>query len=532
MKYFLIIISLLIITTVNSSAADNHEKALIKAVKKGDIEAISGFLNQGYDINAYYGSSKKTLLHLAIVANQLPVVKYLIENEANIELRSKDRTPLMWAASLNRLKIAHYLLDEGADVYATDNKNNTALFFAAKNGSLRLNRLLVRRGSDPAHKNQRGWMPHDNAISSMKDTIAEYLKTKVAQIDAFDTIPDYFDGPHVIWENHQEIMAIYFTRDSILNKTLMVDKILPAKGEKVTFNGFESDTNQYTIYRKLLPVKSDYQNVKKIFAVGDLHGQFDTLCYLLQTNVIIDNNLNWFWGEGHLVFTGDVFDRGDQVTECLWLIYKLERQAYNDGGGVHLILGNHELMNLTDDLRYQNKKYDFFSRYFDISYPQLYTTRTVMGEWLRSRNSITRINDILFVHGGISPNIYESKLTIDSINHCMRKFLYGNYDEKNAPLINLLLFTYGPFWYRGYFQNGRIPAETTSEEIQAILSFYDVSHMVIGHTDVKTINPMFDGRVFPIDIPFEHPGFRQQSLLVENDHFYRVYSDGTRVMLK
>ncbi len=46
------------------------------------------------------------------------------------------------------------------------------------------------------------------------------------------------------------------------------------------------------------------------------------------------------------MFAGDMFDRGDQVTECLWLVYALEETAKAAGGYVHFILGNHELMNL------------------------------------------------------------------------------------------------------------------------------------------------------------------------------------------
>ena len=78
-----------------------------------------------------------------------------------------------------------------------------------------------------------------------------------------------------------------------------------------------------------LPEKSTFNNINKIAALSDIHGQYDVLIELLTNNKIIDENLNWSFGEGHLVITGDIFDRGDKVNEVLWFIYKLEAQAKN-----------------------------------------------------------------------------------------------------------------------------------------------------------------------------------------------------------
>ena len=73
-----------------------------------------------------------------------------------------------------------------------------------------------------------------------------------------------------------------------------------------------------------LPEKSTFNNINKIAALSDIHGQYDLLIELFKNNKIIDDNLNWSFGKGHLVITGDIFDRGDKVNEVLWLIYKLE----------------------------------------------------------------------------------------------------------------------------------------------------------------------------------------------------------------
>jgi len=527
----LILIPILVLSTF-LVFSEIPEKDIIKAVKSGKVDLLSSYINEGIDVNAYYTKSQdKTLLHYAILANQADIVKLLIENGADTEIPSKGRTPLMIAAANDRLQIARYLLDQGAIVDAVDKGGNTALYYSAKNASLRMNRLLVQRGADVKHNNNRRWMPHDNAISANKDTVSDYLQTMVARKDTYWDVPDYQDGPHMLWENSKAVLAFYLYRDSTTNFTILNDRFIDFPGDTLKFECFFRDNKSYTVYKKLLEQKSKYEDVDQIFTIGDLHGQYDTLRSLLVNNEIIDEDLNWIWGENHLVLTGDVFDRGGQVTDCLWLLYKLERQARNAGGEVHLLLGNHEIMNITNDLRYLNKKYEFFSTYFDLNYSQFYTPNTVLGQWLRSKNTMLIINDILFVHGGISPEMFSKRLSVDSVNVCLRNFLNMNYNKKSAPLLNFLLFTYGPFWYRGYFRNGDIPAETTQAQLDSILQFYNISHLIIGHTDVKSISPMYDGKVFPIDIPFEYPQFRQQSLLIKGHRFYKAYSDGTKVLL-
>ncbi|HNS17515.1 MAG TPA: ankyrin repeat domain-containing protein [Bacteroidales bacterium] len=532
-RFIIILILSILFRSFATSQPDDLEKSLFKAIRDGDTASVGALIASGVDINGYYGKkADRTLLDFAVDAEEYEMVRFLVRQGADIEKPSGGITPLMEAAINNDLLISRYLLDQGASVDPVDKNGNTALFYAAKYGTLRLNRLLVQRGSDVSHKNCRKWMPHDMAFSSNKDTIVTYLRTMVVKRDSACRIPDFADGPHIIWDNHTRIFIVYLERDSAINQTLMVDHMMDMPDTALTFQGFMFDTGSYTLYRNPVHYPSEFDQVEKIFVVGDMHGQYDSLVRVLQVSNVIDQDLNWSWGTGHLVFTGDIFDRGDQVTECLWLIYKLERQALSAGGFVHFILGNHELMNLTNDLSYQSAKNNFFSHYFDFSYLQFFTPSTVLGQWLRSKKTMLRINDILFTHGGISSQMLAMHLELDSVNHMVRRYLNLEYDKRNSEALDLLLFSYGPFWYRGYFKNGHLPPEATQEQIDRILAYYGVSHMVIGHTDVPFIAPMFDGKVFPIDIPFHHPDYHQQSLLIEGERFYRVYLDGKKVLLK
>src|SRR5690606_12940354 len=89
-----------------------------------------------------------------------------------------------------------------------------------------------------------------------------------------------------------------------------------------------------------------------LLVVADTHGEYDILVQLLQRQHVIDERLRWSFGRGHLVLLGDVFDRGAHQIEILWLMYQLQADAAAAGGGVELLIGNHEAMVMRGDLRY------------------------------------------------------------------------------------------------------------------------------------------------------------------------------------
>ena len=211
------------------------------------------------------------------------------------------------------------------------------------------------------------------------------------------------------------------------------------------------DINSYdTLY---LPEKSTYNKVKKIIALSDIHGQYDLTIELLKNNKVIDKELNWNFGKGHLVIAGDIFDRGDKVNEVLWLVYKLEIQAKNDGGRVHFVLGNHEFMVLQKDLRYIHEKYKVSSKLIGLEYDQLYGNKTVLGRWLRSKPSIIKINNNVFTHGGVSEEFLINRgVDFEKINLMMRYYIDTPFEEMNSSIYNLYNGEKSLIWYRDYFK--------------------------------------------------------------------------------
>ena len=100
------------------------------------------------------------------------------------------------------------------------------------------------------------------------------------------------------------------------------------------------------------PMQWRWSNVDSVVAVADVHGDYDALVTMLRKAGVVDEVLGWAGERTHLVVVGDVLDRGPDSRRALDLLMRLEPLAEAAGGKVHMTLGNHEVMNLTGDLRY------------------------------------------------------------------------------------------------------------------------------------------------------------------------------------
>ncbi|MCO4799787.1 MAG: metallophosphoesterase [Colwelliaceae bacterium] len=266
-------------------------------------------------------------------------------------------------------------------------------------------------------------------------------------------------------------------------------------------------------------------NSNKIAAISDIHGQIDLMKNLLSQHGITNKAGNWSYQQGHLVITGDVFDRGDKVTEILWFLFELEKQAQSAGGKLHLLLGNHEVMVLTDDLRYLSDKYRTAEKLLNKSMTELYAKGSVLGDWLRSKNVVIKINDLAFLHGGLHPEIAAKQLSLAQLNFQFRQHLNSPSNNKaENDLGEYLHGTDGPIWYRGYF-NTETPTNLTQ-----LTEFFEVSKFVVGHTSQTTIETRLNNQVIAIDSSIKN-GVNGELLIIENNQFYRGLQDGKKVKL-
>ncbi|GAB3636672.1 hypothetical protein GCM10027422_22620 [Hymenobacter arcticus] len=237
---------------------------------------------------------------------------------------------------------------------------------------------------------------------------------------------------------------------------------------------------------------------EKLLAISDIEGNFIGFEQLLRGAGVVDAQLNWQFGRGHLVLVGDFFDRGLNVTECLWLVYKLEQEASQTGGSVHFIMGNHEHMNLMGHYKYVRRKYRSNADTLGIPYARWYDRTTVLGQWLRTKNVAERIGDYLFVHGGISPALAARRVLLGQLNDLAR----ASIDTPAAALSPLARLATqpptSPDWYRGL-----VLAEPTEAAVTQVLATYAVRHLVVGHTPVEHLQTLYHGKVIALDVPHQ-----------------------------
>jgi hypothetical protein len=332
------------------------------------------------------------------------------------------------------------------------------------------------------------------------------------------------DGPHVFWQDGKQPIVFY-----LCGGAFKAERFVPQ--DTITFRGRCADsTTQYHIpTRAPSPERDTWKGVPRILALSDIHGEYDAMVTFLQHAGVVDSAGHWAWRDGHLVVDGDVVDRGTRVTECLWFLYRLEQEAIRAGGRVHVVLGNHELMVMRDDLRYVNARYtDGIVRYTGVRYQDLFGPDMELGRWLRSKPVVLKLNDIVFVHGGLASELVTRGLSISKLNAIGR----ASIDLSSSALVfsdapQLLFGSTGPLWYRGYISGltGRYAA-TTDEELDAVMQFYGASSIVVGHTEIGQLTRLRDGKVFAIDVSLEELG-TFQGLLWENGVFSLVTGAGT-----
>ena len=321
------------------------------------------------------------------------------------------------------------------------------------------------------------------------------------------------DGPYIDI-NADQLTSHWVCNDKYLKKSYSIDTA------NVDACGLSAQVHDLVFSDKLI----EYNGNFNIVALSDMHGQFDLSVELMRNNGIIDENNDWSYGDGHFVITGDVFDRGAKVTEILWLLYKLDKQAELAGGKLHLLLGNHEVMVLNGDLRYLHKKYQKVSELLDTPFEKLFTSNSLLGRWLRSKPVLAKVNGYLFAHGGFHPDLAKHHFTLSDVNDLFKANLVKS--ELNSPRQGWGKYmhkTNGPIWYRGYFKDDG----ASHDEINMLLKHFDVKKVVVGHTSQKQIETRYEGKVIAIDTSIKR-GKYGEVLFIENDVLYRGTLNGEK----
>jgi hypothetical protein len=301
-----------------------------------------------------------------------------------------------------------------------------------------------------------------------------------------------------------------------------------------------------------------WQGVERVVAFADVHGAYTELLTLFRESGIVDAQDRWAAGRTHVVSVGDLLDRGADSRKVMDLLMRLQREAEAADGQLHVVLGNHEAMNVLGDLRYVTA--GEFAAYTDLetaaervdqNFPRgffghraaLSPTGTY-GKWLLSLPVAIVVNDTLFMHGGLSKAL--RGMSLQELNLRYRTALSdylglyarleqvkllqpgddfyaraqlardrlaataaangGNADPTlsnaierfNAATNNVLFSDSGPNWYRG---NALCNETTEADLLLPLLQQFGVARLVVGHTPTRDLRAVtrFDGRLVKLD---------------------------------
>ncbi len=248
-----------------------------------------------------------------------------------------------------------------------------------------------------------------------------------------------------------------------------------------------------------------FQASSRLVAIGDVHGDLKALRAALRLAGAIDSEDSWIGKDLTVVQTGDQVDRGDQDREVLDVLEKLEHEAQKAGGALHVLLGNHELMQPSFDFRYVTRKSfesftDFASRAPSVTsrLPAAERGRAAAfapggpyAQKLARHLTIAVVGDTLFAHAGVLPAHVD--YGIARINAEASGYLAGQRD-----LPRVLASEDSPVWTRAY---GGAVEGATCEILGRVLAEVGAKRLVVGHTVQQDgINGACGERLFRIDV--------------------------------
>lgn len=341
------------------------------------------------------------------------------------------------------------------------------------------------------------------------------------------------DGPYVIYQPEGGVRIISVTPKGELRDTTYAS--LP---DNLILHVSDHEGN-YPFDVRLHPVSRQpwkQSQARKTFVMSDPHARLNLVVSLLKGNGVINDKLHWTYGDNQLVVIGDIFDRGYDAPQILWLFYKLEAEAEACGGRVSVLLGNHEPMELSGDMRYAKPKYKMLADTLGISYRHLLGANTELGRWLATRNVMQVIGRNLFVHAGISKDFYDRNLSIPMVNDtiCSALFMKSKQRKAHSEFCKFLYGNRGPIWYRGLVDKAEKWSPVPNDTLDMILRRYDVDRIFVGHSMFKDVTSYYKGKVIDVNVNnqenYDH--HRGRAALIADDKVFVVGDKGIKRKIK
>ncbi|SBT41803.1 shewanella-like protein phosphatase 1, putative [Plasmodium ovale wallikeri] len=247
-----------------------------------------------------------------------------------------------------------------------------------------------------------------------------------------------------------------------------------------------------------------YDNIQwdgKIIAIGDIHGDMESLKLILRHANLVNEKDEWIGENVLLVQVGDVLDRGIYGPLIYDYLFQLQKDAIHKKSKIILILGNHEQLNLCGYFDYVNRKE--VEIFFQNNYHyRLYSFVHEKGEYYKKLirlPPIVKVNNIIFTHAGLSYTM--SKFNINTI--CLKTRLQI---ENGCKLLNYdkshnYVSREGVLWHDVISRKVQTNQKEGCSDLRKILKKFNTKRLVVGHTRQlsHTIKSFCNNRYFLID---------------------------------
>ncbi|GAB67892.1 phosphoesterase, partial [Plasmodium cynomolgi strain B] len=247
-----------------------------------------------------------------------------------------------------------------------------------------------------------------------------------------------------------------------------------------------------------------YDNIKwegKIIAIGDIHGDIESLKLILRHANLVNENDEWIAENVLLVQVGDVLDRGIYGPLIYDYLFKLQKEAPLKKSKVLLIMGNHEQLNLCGYFDYVNKKEveKFFKNNYNYRLFHFVYSRGEYYNKLIRLPAIAKVNDILFVHAGISKKI--SSLSLNTIRLKTRLQVENMCRVLSYDKSMNYVSQEGVLWHDHISRTAPYDEKEACSILSHVFNNYKAKHLVVGHTKQMTheISSYCNGGLFLID---------------------------------
>jgi hypothetical protein len=235
-----------------------------------------------------------------------------------------------------------------------------------------------------------------------------------------------------------------------------------------------------------------------VIAIGDLHGDVRALGAIGRACGLVDEEGSWSGEQAHVVLMGDLLG-GPRSRLLIGAIMRLEGEAIGQGGRIHTLLGNHDVLPVAGRMEKMSKKER--AMYGDDDF------RTgALAEWIRGRPTVLKIGDSLFVHAGIDRWALYTDPT--EINAGVRAWIaYEQGVAKKPPKeTRWMVEEDGPLFTRAFRARAEGNDGPPRKVLRAILERLGATRLVLGHSPTKGAG-----------IVLEHPYYGSSVVLVDTE---------------